>query len=130
VKTDLFDVELNTLGGDIRRLTMRQVYSAKDRKQPLTLMEADPKHYFVTQSGLLGEGLPTHKTAYEAQQRSYVLRDGQDTLVVRLKARDASGAEVVKRYTFSRFRPMRISSSFATPTRPARRPRRPARSPA
>src|ERR1700716_4259450 len=32
VKTDLFDVELNTLGGDIRRVTMRQVYSAKDRK--------------------------------------------------------------------------------------------------
>jgi YidC/Oxa1 family membrane protein insertase len=102
VKTDLFDVELNTLGGDIRRVTMRQVYSAKDRKQPLTLMEADPKHYFVTQSGLLGEGLPTHKTAYEAEQRSYVLRDGQDTLEVRLKARDASGAEVVKRYRFKR----------------------------
>ena len=102
VKTDLFDVELNTLGGDIRRVTMRQVYSAKDRKQPLTLMEADPKHYFVTQSGLLGEGLPTHKTAYEAERRSYVLRDGQDTLEVRLTAREASGAEVVKRYRFKR----------------------------
>lgn len=102
VRTDLFDLELNTLGGDIRRVTMRQVYSAKDRKQPLTLMETNPQHYFVTQTGLLGEGLPTHNTAYDAEQRAYALRDGQDTLEVRLKARDASGAEVVKRYRFKR----------------------------
>ena len=102
VKTDLFDVELNTLGGDIRRVTMRKVHSALDRTQPLTLMEPDPKHYFVTQSGLLGEGLPTHKTVYDATQRSYSLADGKDTVEVALKARDANGADVTKRYTFHR----------------------------
>jgi YidC/Oxa1 family membrane protein insertase len=102
VKTDLFDIELNTLGGDIRRFTMKQVYSALDRSQPLTLMEANPKHYFVTQSGLLGEGMPTHKTVYEAEQRSYVLGEGQNTLDVRLKARDTNGLDVVKRYRFTR----------------------------
>ncbi|MGZ5035502.1 MAG: membrane protein insertase YidC [Usitatibacter sp.] len=102
VKTDLFDIELNTLGGDIHRLTLRKVFSALDRSQPLTLMEPDPKHYFVTQSGLLGEGLPTHKTSYEAPQPSYALADGQDSLQVALKARDTAGAEVTKRYTFHR----------------------------
>jgi YidC/Oxa1 family membrane protein insertase len=102
VKTDLFDVELSTLGGDIRRVTMKKVFSAKDRKQPLTLMEPNPKHYFVTQTGLLGEGLPNHKTAYEVEQSAYVLRDGQDTLEVRLKAREANGAEVLKRFRFKR----------------------------
>jgi YidC/Oxa1 family membrane protein insertase len=102
VKTDLFDIELNTLGGDIRRLTLRKVFSAKERSQPLTLMEADPKHYFVTQSGLLGEGMPNHKTAFEAEQRAYAMADGQDTLDVRLKAREANGTEVVKRYRFKR----------------------------
>src|SRR5438552_5906988 len=39
VKTDVFDVEINTLGGDIRRVTMKQHHSALDRSQPLTLME-------------------------------------------------------------------------------------------
>ncbi len=102
VKTDLFDVELNTLGGDIRRMTMRKVHSALDRTQPLTLMEPDPKHYFVTQSGLLGEGLPTHKSAYDAAQPSYSLPDGKDSVEVALKAHDANGAEVTKRYTFHR----------------------------
>jgi YidC/Oxa1 family membrane protein insertase len=102
VKTDLFDVDLNTLGGDIRRLTLKQVHSALDRTQPLTLLEPDAKHYFVTQSGLLGEGLPSHKTAYESDQRAYTLRDGQDVLDVRLKARDANGVEVTKTYRFHR----------------------------
>jgi YidC/Oxa1 family membrane protein insertase len=102
VKTDLFDIELNTVGGDIRRLTMTQVHSALDRAQPLTLMEPDPKHYFVTQSGLLGEGLPTHKTVYAAESKSYVMGPAQDTIDVRLRAGDARGAEVVKRYRFHR----------------------------
>ena len=101
VKTDLFDVELSTLGGDVRRVTMKQVHSALDRTQPLTLLEPDPKHFFVTQTGLLGDALPTHKTVYEAQQRVYTLGEGQNTLEVRLKAREG-GAEVVKRLRFAR----------------------------
>src|ERR1700754_3385006 len=32
VKTDLFDIELNTLGGDIRRLTLLTVFSKRDFK--------------------------------------------------------------------------------------------------
>ena len=102
IKTDLLEVELSTLGGDIRRLTMRQVHSALDRTKPLTLMEPSSKHYYVTQSGLLGEGLPSHKAPYEADAKSYTLGSGQETLEVRLKAKDALGAEVVKKYRFSR----------------------------
>jgi YidC/Oxa1 family membrane protein insertase len=102
VKTDLLDVELNTLGGDIRRVTMNQVHSALDRTQPLTLMEPDARHYFITQTGLLGEGLPTHKTAYQTEKRSYALQPGKDSIEVRLTARDANGVEVVKRYLFKR----------------------------
>src|SRR5512147_280038 len=60
VKTDLFEIELNTAGGDIRRATLLRVFSATDRTKPLTLMEPHSKHYFVTQSGLVGEGLPYH----------------------------------------------------------------------
>ena len=99
VETDVFVVELNTLGGDIRRVTMKQVYSAVDRSKQLTLLEPNPSHFFVAQSGLLGEGLPTHLSPYEAESRSYRLEKG-DSLQVRLRARDAAGAEVVKTYTF------------------------------
>ena len=102
VKTDLLEVELSTLGGDIRRVTMKNVHSALDRTQPLTLMEPDPKHYFVTQSGLLGDGMPTHKSAYEAAQRSFALAEGKDSVEVVFKARDVNGVDVTKRYTFRR----------------------------
>jgi YidC/Oxa1 family membrane protein insertase len=101
VRTDLFELEINTLGGDIRRLTFLKVFSATDAKAKLTLLEPNPKHYFVTQSGLLGEGLPNHKTLYEAEARSFTLSPGAESLEVRLKAREGA-AEVVKRFTFRR----------------------------
>ncbi len=102
VRTDMFDVELNTQGGDIRRVTLKKVFSALDRNKPLTLLEPDPRHLFVTQSGLLGDGLPTHKTTYAPEAKRYALADGQDTIEVKMTARDPSGVEVVKRYTFRR----------------------------
>ncbi|HET7728574.1 MAG TPA: membrane protein insertase YidC [Usitatibacter sp.] len=100
VRTDLFDIEINTLGGDIKRVTMLQVHSALDRSKPLTLLEPSAKHYFVTQSGLLGEGLPTHLTPYTAEASEYIL-GGRDAIEVRLKAA-AGGAEVVKKFVFRR----------------------------
>jgi len=102
VKTDLFEVEITPQGGDIRRVTMRQQHSALDPSQPLTLVAPDPKHYFVTQSGLLGEGLPNHKTAFQPERYEYTLPEGKESVDVRLKAAAADGTEVVKRLTFHR----------------------------
>ena len=102
VKTDLLEVEINTAGGDMRRVTMQEVRSATDRTKALTLMEPHSKHYFVTQSGLLGEGLPSHKAVYDAAAKSYALQPGKDTIEVRLKARESGAIEVVKRIRFHR----------------------------
>jgi YidC/Oxa1 family membrane protein insertase len=102
VRTDMFEVELGTIGGDVRRVTFFKVFSALDRNKPLTLLAPDPQHYFVTQSGLLGEGLPTHKSAYKASAREFALEAGADTLEVRLTAAEASGAQVVKKLVFRR----------------------------
>jgi len=102
VKTDLFDVEVSPQGGDIRQVTMRKQHSALDPTQPLTLVAPDPKHYFTTQSGLLGDGLPNHKTLYTPEQLAYALPEGKDSVEVRLKASMADGTEVVKRLTFHR----------------------------
>lgn len=101
IKTDLFEVELNTDGGDIRRVTLFRVFSALDPTKPLTLLGPDAKHFFVTQSGLLGEGLPSHKARYEAAAERFELASGQDRLVVSLKA-EAPVADVTKTLTFRR----------------------------
>jgi YidC/Oxa1 family membrane protein insertase len=102
VHTDLFDASISAVGGDIQRLTFRKVHSALDRDKPLTLMEPDPHHYFVTQSGLLGEGLPNHKTVYQPEQRNISLPAGAESVEVRLRAPAAHGVEVVKKLTFHR----------------------------
>ena len=57
-------------------------------------MEPHSKHYFVTQSGLVGEGLPFHRSLYVAEQKSYGLQPGKDTIEVRLRAREAAGARL------------------------------------
>ena len=102
VRTDMFEVELGTVGGDIRRVTFFKVFSALDRTKPLTLLAPDPQHYFVTQSGLLGAGLPTHKTLYTAGAKDYALAPGLDMLEVRMEATEANGAQVVKKLAFHR----------------------------
>jgi YidC/Oxa1 family membrane protein insertase len=102
VKTDLFEVELNTVGGDIRRVKLFKVFSALDRTKPLTLLSPDPKQYFVTQTGLLGGGLPSHKAVYTADSNSYTLAEGKDQVEVRLVAKDVTGADVVKKLVFHR----------------------------
>src|SRR4051812_12732086 len=101
VRTDLADIEINTAGGDIRRLTLLQVSSARDRTKPLTLMEPNPQHFFVSQSGLLGEGLPSHLSPYTAEASDYKLGD-RNSLEVRLKAHAADGSEVTKKFVFHR----------------------------
>ena len=102
VRTDVFDIEINTAGGDIRRVTMLEHLSALDRTKPLTLMEPDPKHFYITQTGLIGDKLPNHKTPYEPEKRSYALAAGQDAVEVRLRALDTNGYDVVKRLRFTR----------------------------
>ena len=102
VRSDLFDIELNTMGADIRKLTLLKVGSALDRNKALTLLQPDPQHFFVTQSGLLGDTLPTHKTIFTSESTAYVMPAGADSMIVRFTARTPEGAEVTKRYTFHR----------------------------
>ena len=99
VRTDMFDVELNTQGGDVDRVTLRKHMSAEDKAKPLVLLQPGEGHHFVTQSGLLG-GLPNHNTQYSVEANEYTLAPGQDKLEVRFTAPAASGAEVVKTVTF------------------------------
>jgi YidC/Oxa1 family membrane protein insertase len=102
VRTDLFLAELNTMGGDLRKVTLMKVGSALERDRPLVLLEPDSRHFFVTQSGLLGADLPTHKSIYATDSRAYTLPDGKDALEVRFIAHGGDNVDVVKRYVFHR----------------------------
>ncbi len=106
VITDLFDAEIDTLGGDLRRVGLRTYpESVQQPDRPFELLKDSGAEIFIAQSGLvaLNNGpAPNHYAQFAAEQTEYRLADGQDTLEVRLNWSDPSGVKVVKTYTFQR----------------------------
>ena len=106
VVTDLFEAEIDTIGGDLRQVGLRTYpESVQQRDQPFLLLKDSGAEIFIAQSGLLalnGGPAPNHYAPFVAEQSEYRLADGQDTLEVRLNWSDPSGVTVAKTYTFRR----------------------------
>jgi YidC/Oxa1 family membrane protein insertase len=102
VKTDMVIAEISTAGGDLRRLELLHHPDKEDKSKPFALLQSQGDHIYVAQSGLIGEGLPSHKTHFAAEQTSYELAPGQDKVEVRLTAPESEGIRVTKVYTFHR----------------------------
>lgn len=102
VQTDLVIAEINTVGGDIRRLQLLKYPDKEDKTKPFALLDTLPERTYVAQAGLIGEGLPTHKTRFTAAASEYTLAAGQDKVEIRLSAPEANGIQVTKVYTFHR----------------------------
>ena len=86
VKTDLLELTLNTLGGDIRQLNFKK-HLANDSKNNYELMtdtsnDSNKYLFYVAQTGLLGNNLPTHKSLFQSDQTSYQMTS--DKLIVPL----------------------------------------------
>jgi len=99
ITTDLFAADISTLGGDLTRLELERYAATGDKARKFVLF--DPKHRYAAQSGLIGEGLPNHRTLYRALPGARELGAG-DSLQVRLEAEAANGVRVTKTYTFKR----------------------------
>lgn len=106
VSTDMVMAEIDTMGGDLRKLSLLKHGQVEDAKQPFVLLQEGPDHVYVAQTGLLKPGmpnLPTHRTLFTASQTgSVALADGQDSVSVRLEAAPVDGVKVAKVYTFKR----------------------------
>src|SRR5690606_16919193 len=104
VVTDLLEVEISTIGGDIRRVNLLDYALTADDPTPFQLMSDSRDPIFVAQSGLQAtEGeAPTHQAHFTATQSEYRLADGQDRLEVPLTWTNEQGVTVTKTYTFHR----------------------------
>jgi YidC/Oxa1 family membrane protein insertase len=100
VKTDNFIADIDLLGGDIVRLELLKQKDTLDKNANFELFT--PAHRYTAQSGLIGPGLPTHKTVYSAGEREYVLAPSADKLQVRLEAPGPDGVKTAKTLTFHR----------------------------
>ncbi|MFZ1852852.1 MAG: membrane protein insertase YidC [Nitrosomonas sp.] len=102
VTTDLIVAEIDTAGGDIRQLGLLKHPSSEDKSKPYELLLDRTARFQVAQSGLIGDGLPSHKTKYAVESTNYQLEPGQDKLVVKLTTTTENDVQVTKRFTFHR----------------------------
>ena len=107
VTTDVLDIEIDTLGGVITRVDLRSYPVSTDKPdEPFRLLDdADPKRFFIAQSGLTGpRSAPNHHARFQFDADSYVLGDGADVIAVPLRWRSEDGVEVIRTYRFTRDR--------------------------
>lgn len=123
VKTDYLLAEIDTAGGDLRRLELMKHRDTLDEKKNFLLLQNNPEHIYVAQSGLIGHDLATHKTQFSAEAANYELKPGAERLEVRLTAPAVDGIKVTKVYTFRKSSYLmdvsyEISNNSAIPLQP------------
>ncbi len=102
VSTDLFQAEIDTVGGDLRHLTLNKHLAADVKQGNFVLMDdAEKPMLYVAQTGLLGASLPNHKSLFTSPATSYILADDAASQEVRLSWVN-NGIAVDKVYTFHR----------------------------
>ena len=106
VSTDLYEAEIDTNGGDLRRLVLNKHLAANQKEGHFVLMNDDTNGMtYVAQTGLMGAGLPNHKSQFTSTTSSYTMADGAESQEVRLSWVDngsGGGIAVDKIYTFHR----------------------------
>lgn len=103
VETDLLRAEVSAQGGDIVRLALKQHKASGETEADFVLLDdGTTRHQYAAQSGLIGEGLPTHKTLFALPGSALSLKDGEDSVVLRLQAPEQNGMQVTKVMTFKR----------------------------
>ncbi len=102
VTTDVYKLEINTLGGGINELQLSQYPEEKGLDVPIQLLSDNRDKVFVVESGLIAaEGdSPDHHAQWKAEKTNYVLSDEQ--LRVPLTWTNPEGLTVRKTYIFSK----------------------------
>ena len=102
VETDMVIAHISSQGGEIVRLELKHHAASEDRSAPFVLFDDGSRHMYSAQSGLIGEGLPNHRTLFHVEPGARVLQPGEDSLTLRLVAPAENGVEVTKLMTFHR----------------------------
>jgi YidC/Oxa1 family membrane protein insertase len=90
-------------GGDLRQLELLPYRETDDRNKVFTLFEDNQTTPYMAQSGLVGKGMPTHRSVFQLNPGTYRFTKGAARLEVPLVWNDpASGVRVEKTYIFKR----------------------------
>lgn len=102
VRTDVFAAEIDGAGADLRHVELLKHGQSGAPEKPFVFLQDDKDRTYIAQTGLIGEGLPTHKSEFKAAKTEYQLAEGQNELLVRLESAGPAGVTVAKTYVFKR----------------------------
>ncbi len=104
VKTDLYQISIGKTGGGIDKVELLDYPVALETpNQPTLLLNNTLPLFYVAQGGLLsGKGGPTHEAIFSSLSSSYVLEEGESSLIVPLIWESENGIKVKKIYEFTR----------------------------
>jgi YidC/Oxa1 family membrane protein insertase len=103
VTTDVFRVDIDTLGGTIKRLELLKFKDGVDptKNQVLFDVDAATGKTYLAETGLVGApGLPNHQTGFVAKPGPRMLNDANQVQLV-LEA-EQGGVKLTKTFTFKR----------------------------
>lgn len=106
VVTDLLKINISRVGGNLVSAKLLEYDQTVEGEDPLPLLRSDAQMIYIMESSLVGPNGPDanreSQPTYQSAVNSYRMEDNQKQLVVDLQLEDEAGAEVTKRYIFSR----------------------------
>ncbi len=100
VTTDVMKAEIDTIGGQLKRLELLKHRDTLDPSKNLVLFDDSAKLTYLGESGLIGGPFPNHKSAFVALPGARAL-DGSNQVQLVLVA-EQDGVKLTKTYTFKR----------------------------
>lgn len=106
VKTDVLDIQIDTVHGDIVNASLLDYpVSVEEKDKPITLLNNNPDERYVANSNLLvssTKGVLPVDLNFTSQKNVYQLESNQKTLTVVLEGKSLSGLDVKKIFEFTR----------------------------
>lgn len=109
VKTDVLDLDIGLVGGELRRADLLQYPVVKGQPEVVRMLRAQgPGNQYLLQTGLAGTSTaapgsyPTHVEAFTSDFMSFQLLDGANELKVPLHWTSPDGVKVTKTYVLRR----------------------------
>lgn len=104
IKTDVYDAQIDTLGGTLSKLTLIKKEKGKQSSSlpDITLFNHTPSHFYLARTGLIGGDFPNHHHIFTAAAGPHELTDGMNTLEVRLESPIQGSVKLIKSYIFKR----------------------------
>lgn len=103
VTTDLYQVKIDPVGGDVVYAALRDYDATLDSEAPFVLLENSSNRVYVAQSGLVGaNGIDTAagRAKYSYESDNYVMDVNHNTLEVPLTYKQ-EGVTITKTFTFT-----------------------------